>query len=170
MRKILVTAAALALAMVVGGSVAEATDMTKKVGVGVRNHPGNWAIRFGASDKMAIEAQAGFYKPDEGDTELAIAGILDYALFGGDMYNFNFSPGVGFLSNPADFGGVDNQIQVIVGLSAEVWVADALSLGMRHGFALVSTSFSAEGADSQTEIFTMPESVAGFQATFYFKP
>jgi hypothetical protein len=171
MRKLLFAVAAVGLALAIGGSVAEATDMTKKVGVGVRSHPLAWAIRFGASDKLAIEGQAGFYKPDEGDTEVALAGILDYALFGGEMYNLYFSPGVAFVSNPSDFSGVvDSRFGVTVGASAEVWVADAISLGMRSGVNLVSTSFSEEGADSATDIFTMADPVTAFQATFYFKP
>lgn len=160
MRKVLLVLAAAAIA-VLASNTAFAKDMKGMWGPGVSVETLPLDVKFGVSPKASVFVGLSYRKVKDQDSQLGLGGGLDYALFGGDDYNFNFQPAIRFYT-----GGSTDVIEIPVSLSVEAWMNSNVSVEASHG--LVFRNVSPEVGDSATEIFTDASSVTAFRFRYWF--
>lgn len=166
MRKVLLVLAVAAVA-VLASNAAFAKDMKGMWGPGVSFESLPVDVKFGISPKASVFGGVSFRDTNiEGaDSEFGLGGGFEYALFGGDDFNFNFQPAIRFFTNSGDFGGAD-VIEVPVSLAAEVWMNDHVSVQAAHG--IMFRNVSPDVGDSTTEILTHGSSVTAFRFRYWF--
>ena len=167
MRKLLMMVATAAAVVTLAAGSAEAVNMKGKWGPGLSFEQIPLDVKFGISPKSSVFFGLGFRDEEsDDDTDFAIGGGFEYALFGNDDFNLNFQPSIQFLTGE---GGDD--IRIPLALAAEVWMNDRVSVAMSHG--VVFTNFGDDddtpGDEGGSEISTFGSSVTAFRFRFWVK-
>lgn len=166
MRKIFLSALTALTVVALAAGSAQAVDMKGKWGPGVSFEDVPIDVKFGVSPKASVFVALGFRDTNiEGaDADFGIGGGFEYALFGGDDYNFNFQPSIQF------FSGNQDMIRIPLALAAEVWMNERVSVSMSHGISFVNVSGDDDiGTEDETTISTFAGSVTAFRFRFWVK-
>jgi hypothetical protein len=166
MRKLFLSAVTALTVVALAAGSAQAVDMKGKWGPGVSFEDIPLDAKFGVSPKSSVFVGIGFRDTNiEGaDADIGIGGGFEYALFGGDDYNFNFQPSIQF------FTGNQDMFRIPLALAAEVWMNDKVSVSMSHGIVISSVSGDDDlGTEDETNIGTFAGSVTAFRFRFWVK-